>query len=128
MEDEFERIKSSERRNGDVQRWIITVLTSVLSAGVIGFVNFVFITGRYTEKFSSFEGRMATAENNINKMNTEGTFYSKSQLRLDEKELEQVTGRLQLIEPQIAKIPVIDSSIVRLEADVKELKLVTKRP
>lgn len=78
------------------------------------FINWAFITGRYTEKFTSIERQLATHEANYRTINNEGTAASKLQLRLDAAAFENIKSRLTLMEPKVEQIPVMQVEIRRL--------------
>jgi hypothetical protein len=99
---------------------IIILLLNVIVAGVMTFINWAFITGRYTERFSNIEKTIGGLEANYKTINNEGTAASKLQLRLDAAAFENIKARLSLIEPKVEQIPVMQIEIRRIAEQQRE--------
>lgn len=92
------------------------------------FINWAYITGKYTERFASHEKDITTLQANFKTLNEQGTYASRAELALERQQFGQFLARLNIMEPKVERITILEGDITRLQTDVKELRSAHIKP
>lgn len=106
----------------DLIKYIVIILINLLVAAILAILNASYISGQYSARFTQLEKTQAEDHATIYQMNTNGTVFSQNLSRSDFKTENQILSRLTNLEQQISRLPVMDATLLRLEADIKEVK------
>jgi hypothetical protein len=101
---------------------LVVVLINVVVAGVVAFVNFAYITGRYSERFDISNRRIGAVEEKVKGMDEKGTQHSSGQLDEIHRDIGRVEARVSAVEAETSHFDVIESEHRRLTKDVEDLK------
>lgn len=97
-----------------------------LGGQIIMFVFWVggasYFSGQFTQRFANLETRVVTSETLLHRMDDNGTNASRMGIMIDNNRLNDIDARLKYYEELSRRLPVIEAAIVRVEADVKEIK------
>lgn len=85
-----------------------------------------YFSGQFTQRFANLEVRLSAAEARVDRMDGSGTNASRLAVTLDANRLTELENRMKYNDEISRKLPVIESAVNRIEADVKELKALKK--
>lgn len=81
-----------------------------------------YFSGQFTQRFANLEARVQAAEVQNQRQDEQGTNASRLTTTLEQNRISELEGRLKYYEELSRKLPVIESTLTRIESDVKELK------
>lgn len=107
---------------------VIVILLNIIVAGIMTFINFAFITGRYSEKFSHMESDLTDVKGQMKVFNEQGSSAVRTQIELNRERFSQVLARLTLIEPLALRVPSVEHDLSRIDNEVKDLRNAKVKP
>lgn len=81
-----------------------------------------YFSGQFTQRFANLEARVQAVEIQNQRQDEQGTNASRLTTTLEQNRITELETRLKYYEELSRKLPVIESTLTRIESDVKELK------
>lgn len=81
-----------------------------------------YFSGQFTQRFANLEARVQAVEIQNQRQDEQGTNASRLTTTLEQNRITELEARLKYYEELSRKLPVIEASVTRIEADLKELK------